>query len=136
MPDDALDELKGLQGKDSEDRRALELTLSAQMAKESWKDASETALQLCSQVADDPDFFLSAAFCLHELGKTDKALKCLKDGPQALEEFAVYHYNMACYHWTLNEKDSAREFIKKAIELDESFIEAAREDRDLVGLEI
>lgn len=136
MPDDALDELSVLEGEESEDRRALELKLSAQMAKEAWQDAAETGLQLCAQVADEPDFFLSAAFCLHETGNTYAALKCLQGGPKSLREFAVYHYNMACYQWTLEEKESAREFLAKAISLDESFIESAKQDKDLVGIEL
>lgn len=136
MPDDALEELSALSGADRSQRRVLELKLSAEMAKGDWQQASTTALELCGQVADEADFFLSAAYCLHEAGSTAEARKCLLKGPGVLAEFPVYHYNMACYLWTLGEKEAARDHLDKAVAMDESFLESARTDRDLVGMEI
>lgn len=136
MPDDALEELKGLDAGDRCSRKVLELELAAKMSKGYWKDASGTALQLCGQAVDEPDFFLSAAYCLHEAGETEEARKALLRGPRVLEEFPVYHYNMACYMWTLGEKDGARAHLDQAIAMDESFLESARSDRDLVGMHI
>ncbi|QTN31605.1 tetratricopeptide repeat protein [Akkermansiaceae bacterium] len=135
MPDDALEELNGLSGEDRQGRKVLELELAAQMAKGSWAGASSTARQLCGQAADEPDFFLSAAYCLHEAGETEEARQLLSGGPEVLREFPVYHYNMACYLWTLGEGDSAKEHLDKAIAMDEGFLDAAKTDRDLVGME-
>ena len=136
MPDDALEELAALTGEDGRERRVLELKLSAKMAKEDWQHASTTALELCEQAADEPDFFMSAAYCLHEAGRTAEARDCLLHGPGVLVEFPVYHYNMACYLWTLGEHEAARGYLDKAVAMDEGFLEAARTDRDLVGMEI
>jgi tetratricopeptide (TPR) repeat protein len=136
MPDDALDELNALDGDDRSDRKVLELKLAAQMAKGYWNDGAGTALELCEQAVDDPDFFLSAAYCLHEAGKTEEARKCLLDGPAVLQEFPVYHYNMACYLWMLGVKDDAKLHLAKAVGMDDSFLESARSDRDLVGMDL
>lgn len=136
MPDDALEELSSLDNSDKEIRRALELKLAAQMAKEDWKVASVTAMSLCRQAVDESDFFLSAAFCLHESGDTEEARKWLLNGPETLHEIPVYHYNMACYLWTLGEKERAKNHLAKAVAMDESFLESARDDRDLVGMEL
>lgn len=136
MPDDALEELKGLTGEDRSGRKALELKLAAEMAKMDWKEGADTALELCEQAVDEPDYFLSAAYCLHEIGMTVEARACLLRGPSVLRELPVFHYNMACYLWNLNEKESAKSHLHKAVEMDESFLEAARTDRDLVGMEI
>jgi tetratricopeptide (TPR) repeat protein len=136
MPDDALEELKSLSVDDSGERKVLELKLAAQMAKAYWEQASVTALELCQKAVDEPDHFLSAAYCLHETGKTDEARKCLIKGPAVLRELPVFHYNMACYLWTLDEREQAREHLNKAVEMDESFLESARTDRDLVGMDI
>ena len=136
MPDDALEELSALMGEEKGERRVLELKLAAQMAKGDWSPASETALELCELAVDEPDFFMSAAYCLHEAGRTAEARKCLLRGPGILGDFTVYHYNMACYLWTLGEKVSARAHLDKAVAMDEGFLEAARADRDLVGMEI
>lgn len=136
MPDDALAELSALTGEERGERRVLELKLAAEMAKGDWAPASDTALELCEMAVDEPDFFMSAAYCLHEAGRTAEARKCLLKGPGVLAEFPVYHYNMACYLWTLGEKEAAREHLDKAVAMDEGFLEAARTDRDLVGMEI
>jgi tetratricopeptide (TPR) repeat protein len=135
MPADALNELKNLPKESSEERVVLELRLAAEMALQNWKHGAETAKLLCMEAVDEPDFFLSAAFCLHELGETDEARKWLLRGPEVLSEMAVYHYNMACYLWTLGEKERAHNHLTQAFEMDDSFKEAARHDKDLVGIE-
>ena len=103
--------------------------------KEDWKVASETARSLCKLAVDEPDFFLSAAYCLHENGDTEEARKWLLKGPESLHELPVFHYNMACYLWTLGERERAKNHLSKAVDMDESFLESAKEDRDLVGME-
>lgn len=135
MPEDALKEIKNLPKERSEDRVVLELRLAAEMALQDWKHAAETAKLLCREAVDEPDFFLSAAFCLHELGETDEARKWLLRGPDVLSEMAVYHYNMACYLCTLGEKERAHNHLAQAFELDDSFKESALHDKDLVGIE-
>lgn len=136
MPDDALEELDALTGEDRSERRVLELKLSAEMAKGDWRQASTTALELCGQASDEADFFLSAAYCLHEAGSTAEARKCLLSGPEALHDLPVFHYNMACYLWTLGDKDNATRHLNIAIGMDDSFLDSARVDRDLVGMVI
>ena len=136
MSDDALEELDALTGEDRSERRVLELKLSAEMAKGDWRQASTTALELCGQAADEADFFLSAAYCLHEAGSTAEARKCLLSGPEALHDLPVFHYNMACYLWTLGDKDNATRHLNIAIGMDDSFLDSARVDRDLVGMVI
>ena len=136
MPEDALEELKGLSGEDSEDRKVLELKLAAQMAQMAWQLAAETAKCLCTQAVDEPEYFLNAAYCLHETGETEEARKWLLRGPEVLSEQPVFHYNMACYLWQLGEKERAHNHLAKAVEMDESFMESARHDKDLVGMEI
>jgi tetratricopeptide (TPR) repeat protein len=136
MPGDALNELRGLPKEYLEEKMVMELKLAGEMALEDWKAAAETAKRLCMEAVDEPDFFLSAAFCMHELGETDAAKAWLLRGPDVLSEMAVFHYNMACYHWTLGEKERARDHLAQAFEMDESFKESARHDKDLVGMEM
>ncbi len=136
MPDDALEELGSLPEAEMGEKKALELKLSAEMAKEDWNAGAVTAGRLCVQAVDDPDYFLSAAFCLHETGDTEAARKCLLTGPAVLHEMPVFHYNMACYLWTLGEGEPAKGHLARAVEMDEGFLDAAKVDRDLVGMEI
>jgi hypothetical protein len=134
LADEALFELQGLPSEIQTQRDALELKLAAQMESELWNSASETARLLCLKVEDEPEFFIRAAYCLHETGDTLAACNQLLRGPKALFEMAVFHYNLACYLWTLGEGPRARSHLKQAIAMDQSYLEAARDDRDLIGI--
>jgi len=134
IADEALCELDSLPADLRGQREVLELTLSAQMVNQSWNSAADTARLLCIKAGDEPEFFLRAAFCLHETGDTLAACNWLLRGPKSLFEMAIFHYNLACYLWTLGEADRARSHLRQAIAMDESFLHAAREDRDLIGI--
>jgi hypothetical protein len=136
LADEALYELHSLPLDVQRLRAPLELKLAAQMERQQWNAASETARLLCLKAEDEPMFFLRAAFCLHETGDTLAACNQLLRGPKTLFEMAVFHYNLACYLWTLGDGPRARSHLKQAIAMDESFLESAREDRDLVGIDI
>ncbi len=134
LADEALYELQSLPFEDQRGRAALEVKLVALMDCRSWNAASETARLLCLKAKNEPEFFLRAAYCLHETGDTLAACNQLLRGPKALFEMAIFHYNLACYLWTLGEANRARSHLKQAIEMDDSYLEAARDDRDLVGI--
>jgi hypothetical protein len=134
MPNEALMELESLPAEARTQRAALELKLSAQMDSKSWNSASDTARLLCLKAHDEPLFFLRAAFCLHETGDTLAACNWLLRGPKTLFAMAIFHYNLACYLWTLGEGNRARSHLKQAITMDGSFLDAARDDRDLTGI--
>ena len=134
LADEALFELETLPTSVRRQRRVLEVKLAAQMVSQKWNPASDTARLLCIKASDEPVFFLRAAFCLHETGDTLAACNWLLRGPKTLFEMAIFHYNLACYLWTLGKGSRARSHLKQAIIMDESFLEAAREDRDLAGI--
>jgi predicted Zn-dependent protease len=134
LADEALYELQSLPAGAQTQREALELKLAAQMERESWNSASETARLLCLKAENEPEFFLRAAYCLHETGDTLAACNQLLRGPKSLLDMAIFHYNLACYLWTLGEGDRARSHLKQAIEMDEAYLESARTDRDLLGI--
>jgi hypothetical protein len=134
LADEALAELESLPHEARNQRAALELKLAAQMICESWNSAADTARLLCLKAADEPVFFLRAAFCLHETGDTLAACNWLLRGPKTLFEMPISHYNLACYLWTLGDASRARLHLRHAITMDESFREEARNDRDLAGI--
>ncbi|MGD9420184.1 MAG: TPR end-of-group domain-containing protein [Verrucomicrobiota bacterium JB025] len=134
VPEEALAELEVLGPEAMSRRDVLEIRLAAQMAVQAWNDASETARMLCLKAADEPMYFLRAAYCLHETGDTREACNWLLRGPKSLFDMAVSHYNLACYLWTLGEQGRARRHLKQAIAMDETLAEDARSDRDLVGI--
>ena len=134
LADEALYELQTLPLEYHSERETLEVRLAAEMTHCAWNAASETARLLCLKAANEPEFFLRAAYCLHETGDTLAARNQLLQGPKTLFEMPVFHYNLACYLWTLGEAKRARNHLKQAITMDDSFEEAAKEDRDLMGI--
>jgi hypothetical protein len=136
LADEALYELQSLPSEVQLLRGPLELKLAAQMERGQWNPASETARLLCLKAEDVPEFFLRAAYCLHETGDTLAACNQLLRGPKTLFDMAIFHYNLACYLWTLGEAPRAHSHLKQAIEMDETYLESAREDRDLAGMKL
>lgn len=135
LADEALRELESLPPEEKNRRDALEIRLSAQMQARSWNPASDTARLLCIKASDEPEFFLRAAFCLHETGDTLAARNWLLKGPRTLFKMAVFHYNIACYLWTLGDADRARSHLRKAIAMDHTLLDSARKDSDLAGID-
>jgi len=134
LADEALYELQALPSEVQMLRGPLELKLAAQMERGLWNPASETARLLCNKAEDVPEFFLRAAYCLHETGDTLAACNQLLRGPKTLFEMPVFHYNLACYLWTLGEGPRAKSHLRQAIEMDDTYLESAQEDRDLAGM--
>lgn len=134
MADEALVELETLPAEARMQRGALELKLAALMTSEAWNPAADTARLLCLKASDEPGFFLCAAFCLHETGDTLAACNWLLQGPKTLLKMPVFHYNIACYLWTLGHAKRARSHLRRAIVMDDTLLEAARRDRDLAGI--
>jgi predicted Zn-dependent protease len=134
LADEALAELQALPADARNKRPALELMLAAQMSREAWNPAADTARMLCLKAADEPAFFLTAAFCLHETGDTLAACNWLLRGPKSLFGMAVFHYNIACYLWKLGHASRARSHLRRALAMDASLLESARADRDLAGI--
>jgi len=134
LPDGALEELSRLPAPDQNLPEALELKLQAQMDSKAWNAAADLARVLCVRQPANARYFLHAAYCLHETGDTFAARNQLLSGPKTLLEIPLFHYNLACYHWTLGEQERARTHLSRAIAMDESYREAAMTDRDLAGI--
>ena len=135
LADEALFELQSLPTKAQTAQEVLELKVFAQMQCEAWNAASETARLLCVKEPRNAEFFLRAAFCLHETGDTLAARNWLLRGPKSLLEMPAFHYNLGCYLWVLGERKPARTYLSTAFEMDESLRDFARSDRDLTGFE-
>lgn len=134
LADEALAELRDLPTHHQTRQEALELRLHAEMECESWNPAADTARLLCLKEPSEPEFFIHAAFCLHETGDTLAACNWLLRGPKTLFEMPTFHYNLACYLWVLGEGERARDHLSQAFDLDDSLRADALLDRDLVGI--
>jgi Flp pilus assembly protein TadD len=134
LPCETLYELRSLPLSLQLRPEALHLRLRAEMGVQRWNHAADTARLLCLKVPESPEFFLQAAFCLHETGDTVAARDWLLRGPKELMSNPIFHYNLACYLAVLGELRRARSHLRRAFLLDGSLREAARKDADLAVL--
>lgn len=112
----------------------IEITLLCLMGKQSWGEALALATRLCKEEPKEPGGYIHAAFCLHEMGRTEEAVDVLSRGPVSLRTKPVYYYNMGCYHARLGHHDKALIYLERAFEMDGDLRLHAKKDRDLDAL--
>lgn len=134
MYEEAWKELNQLADEAQHEPVVLELRTMIQMNQKNWEGAHSAAESLCEAAPDEHSGFIHAAYCLHELGKTEDAKNKLHTGPATLQKDPLYFYNLACYEAQLGETDTARKWLKRACKLDESLKSQAQSDPDLQPL--
>ncbi|MDZ4788378.1 MAG: tetratricopeptide repeat protein [Blastochloris sp.] len=134
MIDDALAELNDLSPVDAMRPETIALRVSVQMRKGLWDKALEGSELLCALLPDHPSPYLDAAFCLHELSRTEEARSKLLSGPTNLKSSSLFYYNMACYEAQLNLLESARVNLEQAISMSQEIQDSWESDPDLQAL--
>lgn len=112
----------------------IDIELLCDMGENRWDEALALTRELCRLRPEAPASYLHAAYCLHELGRTQEALHVLMHGPTTLHLRAVYFYNMACYNSRLGEIAAAIQLLELAFGMDKSLRRVAKKDSDLDAL--
>jgi len=134
MLEEALAEFKDLSTEQLQTPQVRAIQGRICMEKKDWLKAWGFWNLLGLQQKDNPEAFINAAFCLHELKRTAEARETLLGGPQALRKIGLFHYNMACYEAQLGNLPAAWEFLQKAFKIDEKFRAMAADDHDLIPI--
>lgn len=113
---------------------ALEILALSLMGQSRWVEALDLASALCELRPKEPGGHIHKAYCLHELGRTEEALRVLLDGPEVLKRKSVFFYNAGCYYAKLGRVDEAVAMLEKSFELDEGLRRSAKRDPDLVSI--
>ena len=130
LEDIAVDDLPGREDKGL----YLSLVLELAMRSKDWDLGARIAEALCVVSPGNPGAYVHGAFCLHELGHTDKARKLLISAPKSLRDEPLYFYNLGCYHAVLGDRVKALACLQEAFERDPKLKATARKDPDLKGL--
>lgn len=136
MVDDALAELCELTPELQDEERSRELFLAIYMMGEDWNKGADEARRLCREHPLKINYFIHAAYCLHETGDTMAAKEWLIRGPKSLMKHALFHYNMACYDAVLGKLDAVRGYLEKAFALDGTLRCVAASDKDLANVDM
>ena len=131
MAGDALAELDGLPAAYRRRSDVLKLRVSVALHARRWKAGLAASRRLCAVEPDETIGFIHAAFCLHELGRTEEARNVLLHGPSSLLNEATYYYNMGCYNARLGQLEDAQNYLRMSFSLDRKLRGFARCDPDL-----
>lgn len=134
MYEEANDELENLATELKVHPLVLSARLDLLMERTQWEEAAILAESLCKLWPNTCEFFIRWAFCLHELKQTSEARATLLNGPSALREQAVFHYNLACYESQLGDLTEAKRLLSACFKLDKSYKAEALDDPDLAPL--
>jgi predicted Zn-dependent protease len=131
---EAQEELTHLPQHQRDRSDVVELTVLCLMQEGRWASALKKAHHLCQNEPNQPGGFIHAAYCLHELERTQEALDLLARGPASLRSKPVYYYNLGCYLARLGQDEKALQLLKQCFEMDSSLRRDARQDPDLDSL--
>lgn len=134
MFDAALAQIVAIPAELQDHPSVVEMRLVVLMQQRKWLPALRCGQKLCAVSPDNPCGFIHTAFVLHELGRTEEALRCLSSGPIVLQKDPTFFYNMACYECVLGRLDEARVHLAKCVAMDKKYRELAKTDPDLVSL--
>jgi predicted Zn-dependent protease len=134
LADDAVRELDEITLHAQQHAEILQLRQAILMEREQWDEALRMAEVLCRLEPEETDHWIKIGFCLHELKRTSEAKDRLLAGPPALRECAIFYYNLACYECQMGQVQAAWLLLERAVQLDTTFQQIAKTDRDLAPL--
>lgn len=84
---------------------------------------------------DDADAWSYKSVLLRDLGRHDEALQVIEKVIELNSDFANAWYNYSCIYYSIKgDKEKALSFLRKAIEIDASYKDKSKKDKDLENL--
>lgn len=101
-----------------------------------WANALKIARLHLRAEPKSAEAWIHQSFALHELRRTDEALAELQRVAEQFPEVGTIPYNLACYTCRLGRLDDARQWLRRAIEVQgkKETLAAAADDPDLEAL--
>jgi tetratricopeptide (TPR) repeat protein len=96
-----------------------------------WELMQEIAKRLAEFQPDDIQWTISLAYATRRAGSIHAAKEILLDAKLKFPKEAIIFYNLACYECQLGEIKNAKDYLKKAFEIDSNWRATALDDQDL-----
>jgi Tfp pilus assembly protein PilF len=110
---------------------ALALRIAIYRGLEKWELMQEIAKRLAGFQPDNVQWTISLAYATRRADSIQAAKEVLLNAEPKFPKEAVIKYNLACYFCQTGEIQNAKNYLKKAIEIDLNWRLAALEDEDL-----
>jgi len=131
MLKDANDELDKITPERRADPEVFEIRHYIHMEAKKWPMAAEIARRLTILKPNDSGWKINWAYATRRAESIEAAKKILLDAEKHHSQDAQIKFNLGCYMSQLGDLEAARAYVKKAIDLDQSFQKQALEDPDL-----
>jgi len=131
MFQDALDEIENLPPEFRSDDVVLALRIEIFQGLEKWESCRVLAESLAMRSPENSGWWLSWSFALRREQSVEAAQAVLREAAEIHPTVAMIAYNLACYACVLGEIAEAKELLKRAVVMDESFKKMALDDPDL-----
>jgi len=131
MHHDAWDELEALPPELRADDTVSELRISIYEAMEKWEPARVVAESLARRCPDNPRWWILWAYSLRREKSVADARAVLMEAAVIHPDFALIHYNLACYSCVEGAVPGATSLLKKAFSMNQDLRMTALDDRDL-----
>ena len=134
MYSEALTELDQIPPEEQERLVSLRMRVQIVLQIRDWNAGLKLSRRIAEIFPNESYGFIHTAFCLHELGETQRAKETLLNGPPSLLEEPIYYYNLGCYETVLGNLDQAKAYLRASFRLNKGFREIARQDPDLIPI--
>ena len=112
----------------------LALRIAIYRGLEKWELMQEVAKRLVEFQPEDVQWTISLAYATRRANSIEAAKEVLLSAEPKFPKEAAIKYNLACYFCQIGDIKAARNYLKKAFEIDSNWRIAALEDEDLKPL--
>ena len=109
----------------------LALRIAIYRGLEKWELMQEIAKRLADFQPDDIQWTISLAYATRRADSIQAAKGILLNAERKFPKEAAIKYNLACYFCQTGDTEMAKNYLKKAFEIDLNWRMAALEDEDL-----
>ena len=99
-----------------------------------YREAVECYNKVLEFNSEDKEALSHKGYCLYYLKRYDLAEQCFNKILKTDPNFSNAWYNKACLESIRNNQEKAIEFLEKAIELNDYFLDLARNDKDFANI--
>src|SRR5262249_9893551 len=96
-----------------------------------WELMQEIAKRLADFQPDDVQWITSYAYATRRAESIPAAKEILLDAEPKFPQQALIKYNLACYFCQMGDIENAKNYLRKAFEIDLNWRKAALDDEDL-----
>ena len=112
----------------------LALRIEIYCGLEKWELMAELAKRLTEFEPDNPQWPVSLAYATRRANSIEAAKEILLNAERKFPKEAVIKYNLACYLCQTEDIENAKNYLKKAFEIDSACRITALDDKDLKPL--